>query len=198
LSGGRKSLDDFAKLFYGIDNGSYVTVTYTFDDLVKALNTVQPFDWAGFFRERVFDVNPHVPENGFTQGGYKLVYNDTEPDWMKKADPARGANFATSLGIAVKQDGGIDDVWWDSLAFKAGITPEMQVEAVNDQKYTAAVMREAIVAAEKSNAPIKLLLKRGDEYRTVSLDYHGGMRYPHLQRVDGAPDRLDSVLAPAK
>ena len=87
LSGGKKSLDDFAKLFYGIDNGSYVTVTYTFDDLVKALNTVQPFDWAGFFRERVFDVNPHVPENGFTQGGYKLVYNDTESDWMKKADP---------------------------------------------------------------------------------------------------------------
>jgi predicted metalloprotease with PDZ domain len=198
LSGGKKSLDDFAKLFYGIDNGSFVTVTYTFDDLVKALNTVQPFDWAGFFRERVFEVNPHVPENGFTQGGYKLVYNDTEADWMKKADPARGANFATSLGIAVKQDGGIDDVWWDSLAFKAGITPDMQVEAVNDQKYTAAVMREAILAAEKNNAPIKLLLKRGDEYRTVSLDYHGGMRYPHLQRVDGAPDRLDAVLAPAK
>ncbi len=47
LSDGKKSLDDFAKLFFGIDNGSYITVTYTFDDLVKALNTVQPYDWAG-------------------------------------------------------------------------------------------------------------------------------------------------------
>lgn len=198
LSGGKKSLDDFAKLFYSIDNGSFVTVTYTFDDLVKALNTVQPYDWAAFFRERVYDVNPHVPENGFTQGGYKLVYNDTEPDWVKKADKSRGTPFATSLGIWVGPDGGIQDVWWDSPAFKAGITPDMQLEAVNDQKYSASVMHDAIVAAEKNSAPIKLLLKRGDEYRTVSIDYHGGLRYPHLERVNGTPDRLDEVLAPVK
>ena len=86
LSGGKKSLDDFAKLFYGVDNGSYVTKTYTLDDLVAALNTVQPFDWAGFLRARVYDVAPQTPENGFTQGGYKLVYNDTQPEWMKHAD----------------------------------------------------------------------------------------------------------------
>ncbi|HZD49188.1 MAG TPA: peptidase M61, partial [Silvibacterium sp.] len=47
LSNGQKSLDDFAKLFFGIDNGSYITVTYTLDDIVKALNAVQPYDWAG-------------------------------------------------------------------------------------------------------------------------------------------------------
>jgi predicted metalloprotease with PDZ domain len=80
----KKSLDDFAKLFFGIDNGSYITVTYTFDDLVKSLNTVQPYDWAGFFRTRVYEVSPNVPENGFTQGGYRLVYNDHEPEWLKE------------------------------------------------------------------------------------------------------------------
>jgi len=205
LSGGKKSLDDFAKLFFGIDNGSYITVTYTFDDIVKALNTVQPYDWAGLLRTRVYEVNPNVPENGFTQGGYRLVYNDNEPEWLKKAESVRGVSFATSLGFSVKSDisgpdshGGIDQVWWDSLAFKAGITPDMQLQAVNDQKYTPAVLRETILAAEKSQEPIKLLLKRGDEFVTISLDYHGGMRYPHLERVETTPDRLDAILAPAK
>ena len=205
LSGGKKSLDDFAKLFFGIDNGSYITVTYTFDDIVKALNTVQPYDWAGLLRTRVYEVNPNVPENGFTQGGYRLVYNDNEPEWLKKAESVRGVSFATSLGFSVKSDisgpdshGGIDQVWWDGLAFKAGVTPDMQLQAVNDQKYTPAVLRETILAAEKSQEPIKLLLKRGDEFVTISLDYHGGMRYPHLERVETTPDRLDAILAPAK
>ena len=198
LSGGKKSLDDFAKLFYGIDNGSYVTVGYTLEDIVKAMNTVQPYDWAGFFRTRVYEVSASVPENGFTQGGYRLVYNDHEPEWLKKPDPIRPVGFVFSLGFSVKPDGGLDSVWWDSPAFKAGMTPDMQLQAVNDQKYTAAGLREAIVAAEQSKDPIKLLLKRGDEFVTISLDYHGGMRYPHLERVESTPDRVDAILAPAE
>ncbi|HTW58524.1 MAG TPA: hypothetical protein VMD99_10350 [Terriglobales bacterium] len=198
LSNGQKSLDDFARLFYGIDNGSYVTVTYTFEDLVKALNTVQPYDWAAFFKTRVFDVHPEVPENGFTQGGYRLVYNDHEPDSVKKPDPMRPTGFGFSLGFIVKPDGGLDQVVWDSLAFKAGITPDMQIQAVNDVKFSIAGLRETILAAEHNNNPIKLLLKRGDEFLTVSLDYHGGLRYPHLERVESTPDRLDEILAPAK
>ena len=199
LSNGKKSLDDFAKLFYGIDNGSYITVGYTLDDIVKALNSVQAFDWAGFFRTRVYDVSASVPENGFTQGGYRLIYNDQEPEWLKKAaDPDRVTSFATSLGFSAKADGSLTSVWWDSPAFKAGITPDMQVQAVNGQKYTAAILREAILASEQSQESIKLLLKRGDEFTTVSLDYHGGMRYPHLERVETTPDRLDAILASAE
>jgi len=205
LSGGKKSLDDFAKLFFGIDNGSYITSPYTFDDLVKALNSVQVYDWAGFFRTRVQAINPNVPENGIAQGGYRLVYNDNEPEWLKKAESVRGISFATSLGFSLKSEisgpdshGGLDYVWWDSVAFKAGMTPDMQLQAVNDQKYTAAGLRETILAAEKTKEPIKLILKRGDEFVTVSLDYHGGMRYPHLERVETTPDRLDAILAPSK
>jgi len=188
LSGGKKSLDDFAKLFYGIDNGSYITKTYDLTDLITALNTVQPFDWGGFFRDRVYDLDPKVPENGFTQGGYKLVYTDVQSEWMKHQDPTRGVSFSTSLGFSVNGEGNIQQVWWNSLAFKAGIVPEMQLQAVNDQKYTAAVLREAI----------KLLLKSGDQFLTINLDYHGGPRYPHLERVEGTEDRLDAVLAPSK
>lgn len=198
LSGGKKSLDDFAKAFYGIDNGSYVTKTYTLNDLVAALNAVQPFDWAGFFRDRVYNVAPQVPEGGITNGGYRLVYNDTMSDWVKHLDMSRGASFATSVGLRLGKDGSVDDVTWDGPAFKAGISPDMNLEAVNDQKFTIQVLRDAIRSAENSKDPIKLLLKRGDEYSTIMLDYHGGLRYPHLERVEGTPDRLDDILSPVK
>jgi predicted metalloprotease with PDZ domain len=207
LSNSQKSLDDFARLFFGIDNGSYITSTYTFEDLVKALNTVQPYDWTEFFRTLVYQVNPRVPENGIMRGGYRLVYNDTEPEWMKHMDKSRGTSFATSLGFTVKGEGGTDDgdspgvagsitgVMWDSPAFRAGMTPEMELQAVNDQAFSISNLRQAILAAEKSNAPIKLLLKRAKEFITLTVDYHAGLRYPHLERVESTTDRLDAILA---
>lgn len=203
-SNGQKSLDDFAKLFFAVNNGSFVTVTYNLDDLVKALNTVESYDWAGFFRTRVYQVAPQVPMNGITEGGYRLVYNDVDPDWAKHPDPSRGTSFATSLGFALRGDGPektggtISSVWWDSPAFKAGLTPDMQLQAVNDQAFSPASLRGAILAAEKRTEPIKLLLKRGDEFLTVMMDYHGGLRYPHLERVESTPDRLDAILAPVQ
>jgi predicted metalloprotease with PDZ domain len=101
----------------------------------------------------------------------------------------------------VRSEGGndsISEVYWDGPAFKAGMTPDMQIQAVNDHAFSVATLREAILAAEKSNAPIKLLLKRENEFITVTLDYHGGMGYPHLERVESTPDRLDDILAPVK
>ena len=198
MSGGNKSLDDFARLFFGIDNGSYVTRTYTFDDLVSTLSKVQAFDWAGFLHTRVYDLAPQTPKDGIAQGGYRLVYNDDQPEWLKHQDSSRGASFATSLGFSVDKENALETVRWDSPAFKAGITPDMHLEAVNDQKFTVAGLREALLSAEKSKEPIKLLLKRGDEFVTVTLDYYGGPRYPHLERVEGTPDLLDAILARSK
>ena len=74
----------------------------------------------------------------------------------------------------------------------------MHLEAVNDEKFSISGLRDAILASEKNKTPIKLLLKRGDEYRTVSLDYHDGLRVAHLERVDSVSDRLDAILAPSK
>ncbi|HEX4039591.1 MAG TPA: peptidase M61 [Acidobacteriaceae bacterium] len=196
LSNGQKSLDDFAKEFYGIENGSFVTKTYSFDDIVAALNKVQPYDWATFLRTRVYQLHPQVPEEGFTQGGYKLVYNDTPPSWEKHAgaESARfGTSFATSLGFSVMQDGTLGNVNWDSPAFKAGLVPGMQLMAVNGEVYSGDKLKAAILKAEQGGA-ITLLLKDRDQVKSIDVDYHGGLRYPHLERVDGTPDRLDAIL----
>ena len=199
LSGGKKSLDDFAKLFFGIDNGSYITRTYTYDDVVNALNTVQPYDWLGFLHARVDDVEPHTPEEGISRGGYRLTYTDTPPDWLKNAQrPDSPIGFSTSLGFSVRATGELENVWWDSPAFNAGITPDMQVTAVNDETYKPEKLRAAIVEAKKSKGPTKLLMKRGDQFETFELDYHGGLRYPKLERVNGTPDRLGDILAASK
>lgn len=197
LSHGSKSLDDFAQLFYGIDDGSYVTRTYTFNDIVKALNAVQPYDWNGFLRKRVYQLAPQVPEEGIARGGYELAYSDTPPSWLKKSyTPHSYMSFAQSLGFSVNTKGDLGSVWWDSPAFKAGVTPGMTLTAVNGEAFTLDVLREAIKAAEKHPAPIKLLMKRGKAFKTVEIDYHKGLRYPKLSRVNNTPDLLDQILAP--
>lgn len=208
LTNNAKSLDDFAKLFFGPYNGSYITFTYHFEDVVKALNTVAPYDWDGFLKTRVYDLHPAVPEDGITRGGYKLVYSDTPIPWLAKAEAKNGyASFSTSLGFTIGSPRGggaggsggtIGSVQWNSLAFKAGITPDMELVSVDGTAYSADVLRKAIVAAEKGSDPIVLQLLRGDRYTTVSLDYHGGLRYPSLQRVEGTPARLDDIIAPSK
>jgi predicted metalloprotease with PDZ domain len=165
---------------------------------VKGLNSVQPYDWITFLRSRVYELQPQVPENGISQGGYRLTYNDTEPDWIKQAGPSLGTSFAYSLGFTVSATGELGQVWWNSVAHKAGITPDMHIEAVNDQAFTVQNLRDAVLSAEKATTPIRLLLKRDDQFVTISLDYHGGLRYAHLERVEGTVDRLAAILAPSK
>ena len=199
MSHGAKSLDDFAKLFFGIDNGSYVTRTYTFDDLVSTLNQVQPYDWATYLHQHVDELAPETPKDGLTRGGYKLVYTDMQPDWQHAAETATTpTSFATSLGFNVAVDGAVGEIWWNSLAFKSGITPEMQIVAVNGTAFTAKVLKTAIIAAEKQKDPLHLLVKRGNALTTIDLDYHDGLRYPSLERIANTPAYLDDIFSPSK
>ena len=207
LTNDQKSLDDFCKKFLGVYNGSFITYQYTLDDVIKDLNEVAPYDWRTFLQERVYDLHPEVPMNGFTQGGYKLVYSDKPVEWREKELAKRGiADFATSLGFAVGSfgrgasgaPGEIGNVWWGSPAFKAGITPDMQLVSVNGTAYTAQGLREAILAAEKDKQPLQLQVRQHDRYTTMSIPYYDGMRYPSLERVEGTPDRLDEILGPSK
>lgn len=207
LTDDKKSLDDFCKKFLGVYNGSMITYQYNFEDIVKDLNAVTPYDWARFLRTRIYDLHPQVPTSGITRGGYKLVYNDKPVEWMQKEYAARGyADFGTSLGISVgtRRHGGstamISNVWWGSPAFKAGMVPDTQLVSVNGEAYTVKVLRDAILKAEKETVkqPIEIQFRRGKKYKTVSIPYYGGLRIPHLERVAGTPDYLDQILSPSK
>jgi len=201
LTNDRKSLDDFAHAFFGVDNGSYVTKTYTFDDVVAALNGVAPYDWASFLHARVDALNP--PLNGIDGSGWKLVYTDKESDYEKQYNsqpepPRHLYNFTWSIGLTMADKGLINDVNWNGAAFKAGVSSGATLVAVNGQDYSSDVLKSAIAAAKDSQSPIQLLLNYQGGFRTVSVDYHGGLQYPHLVRVEGTPDYLSQIIAARK
>jgi predicted metalloprotease with PDZ domain len=202
LTHDQKSLDDFARAFFGVDNGSYVTKTYTFDDVVAALNGVAPFDWATFLHERVATTNPPL-ENGIAATGWKLVYTDQESAFEKqynsRSEPSRHLyNFAWSIGLTMNDKNQVNDVRWEGPAFKAGVSTGATLVAVNGQTYSSDVLKSAITAAKDSKAPIQLLMQYQGSYRTIAVAYHGGLQYPHLVRVEGTPDYLSQIIAPRK
>ncbi len=198
-SGDTKSLDDFARVFFGVDNGSYVPSTYVFDDVVKALNTVLPYDWATFLHTRLEGHGPGAPLDGVARGGYKLVYTDTPTDYFKESETRRKVTDLTySLGMVVAAEGRVADVLWEGPAYKSGLTVGTQVIAVNGIAFEADRMRNAIKDAQKGSGAIEFLVKNGDRFRTVKIDYHDGLRYPRFERDGGATARLDEILTPRK
>jgi predicted metalloprotease with PDZ domain len=198
LSGGEKSLDDFARAFFGIGNGKWDPVTYTFDDVVRTLDAVQPHNWADFLH-RHLNSNSYSPLEGITRGGYKLIYSDTPSDYFKKMEKRRKLTDLTySLGLIVDKENKLTGVLWGGPAHSAGLTVGTQIIAVDGVTYDSDRLKEIVSDAKKNSAPIELLVKNGDRYSTISIDYHEGLRYPHLERAVGVPARLDEILAPRK
>jgi len=197
-SGERKSLDDFAKAFFGISNGSYVPVTYTFDDVVRTLKEVQPYDWAAFLRARLDGHGPGAPLDGVARGGYKLVYAETPTQYFRDTEAGRRVTDLTfSLGMVVGREGRLTDVLWNGLAYKNGLAIGSEIVAVGGVAFDAERLKSAVTAA-KSGTPIELLIKEGDRYRTIRLDYRNGLRYPRLERDTSVPARLDQILSARK
>jgi predicted metalloprotease with PDZ domain len=196
-SQGKRSLDDFAHAFFGVNDGSTTIVTYTFGDLVAALNAVEPYDWSTFLRERLDGVNRPAPLDGINRGGYKLVFSDKPSDYTKTVDTDRKRTTLTySIGLSINaKNSTIIDVLWDGPAFKAKLTAGMEILAVNGIAYSDDVLTAAIEAAKNSSAPIELIVKQQDRFRVADIDYHGGLRYPHLERDASVPARLDDILS---
>ena len=195
LTHGKQSLDTFAKNFFGVDDGSFVTKTYTFEDVVNALNDVVKYDWAGFLRRYLDQTNPPLA-SGIEDTGWKLVYTDKPNDYEKLVSKRYHGDIGAAFGIGLQigKDGEIGDVRWNGPAFKAGIGSGETLVAVNGRAYSADVLKDAVAAAKDGKAPIELLLKYQDKYRTVPVDYHGGLQYPHLERIEGTPDYLSQII----
>jgi predicted metalloprotease with PDZ domain len=194
LSHGKKSIDDFAHAFFGMDNGAWDVNTYTFEDVVKTLNDIAPYDWAKYLRTRLDGHGPLI--GGLESHGWKLVYTDKPSEAVKAMEARRHtANLTYSLGVSVGKGGQIGDVLWDGPAFKAGLSPGMSIVAVNGHDYSSDDLREAVTAAAKDKSqPIELLVKNFDEYKTLRIDYHDGLKYPHLVRDTSKPDTLGTLL----
>ncbi|WP_292228636.1 peptidase M61 [Brevundimonas sp.] len=193
----RKSLDDFARAFFGHDDGQWAPQGYTFEQVVAALNAVYPHDWTSFLRGRLDAVGPdaHAPLAGITRGGYRLTYTDT-PSAAEKAVQTGWANdFQYSLGFTLSGDR-MTNIRWGGPAFEQRIGAGWQLVAVNGVAGSAEALRNAVTAAKGTDASIELLIKSGDRFRTVAFDYHDGLRYPRLERIEGTPDRLGAILTP--
>jgi len=196
-SKGQRSLDDFCRRFHGGASGPPEVKPYTFDDVVAAMNEVQPYDWRKFFTERVEALQTRAPLGGITRGGWRLTYTDSASAYHSTLEKARKRfDFLYSLGLYLDDQGEVIDAWPKTPAVLAGIAPGMKLVAVNGRQWTEDVLREAIRAAARSRAPIEILTKNGDFYATRRVDYRGGERYPKLVRLEGTPDLLDRDLAP--
>jgi predicted metalloprotease with PDZ domain len=195
LSDDELSLDDFARAFFRVHEGSQVTRTYDFDEVVRILSEVQPFDWAAFLVDKLESTDPDAPLEGLERGGYRLVYRATPRDFDARIDALHGVESLTfSVGVTVTAAGKIQDVNWESPAFEAGVTAGSELVAVNGRAYDSEHLKEAIRTAEQGQS-VELLVKNAKRYRTVKLDYRGGLRYPHLEPIEGARRRLDEILA---
>ncbi len=195
LSGEKKSLDDFAHAFYAVTPGKFDTVTYTFEDVVKTLNTVAPFDWSTFLRKRLDSVSALNPLDPLGRSGWKLTFSDAPNTFEEAASKNRNiANFMYSLGLTIGKQDAITGVEWGSPAFNAKVGVGATLVAINGRAYKQDKLRDAIIANKAGKQPIELLIKTDDAYRTVVIDYREGLRYPHLTRVEGTPDRLMAIL----
>ena len=199
VTGNRKSLDDFARVFFGGHESDWGQSTYDFGDVVAALNAVHSYDWAGFLRDRMQASGRPAPTGGIERAGYRLVWRDT-PNAYDRDRMAQGKNvdLTHSLGLTIDKDGVAGSILWDGPAFRADIVNGTKIVAVDGMSYSRERIESAIRTAAEGKTPVRLLVERGGRYRNLEIAYHGGLRWPHLEKVEGTPDGFDRLFAPKR
>jgi predicted metalloprotease with PDZ domain len=195
-SGGQKSLDDFARSFYGGSSGQPEVRPYTYEDVVKALDAVVPYDWHSFLERRLTATGPEAPLDGISRGGWRVVYKPERSSLLTELEgDQKVVDLTASVGLLLKEDGGVVDVVPGKAADKAGIGPHMKLLAVNGRRLSPERLREAVTATAGGKGKLALLVENGDYMQTRDLDYNGGARYPHLERDPAKPDRIAEIFA---
>jgi predicted metalloprotease with PDZ domain len=192
-SHGTKTIDDFCQAFHGGANNGPEVKTYTFDTLMSALNATAPYDWAAFFHTRLDSTSAEAPVGGIENGGWKVVFN-AEP--MKLEGRRGNAGEVYSIGLQVGSDGVVSDSLFGSPAFEAGISSGMKIAGVNGRIFTPELLVDAVKDSKSTSQPITLLVVVDDYFRTSTINYHEGPRFPHLVREDTKPDYLDELIKP--
>ncbi len=194
---GRRSLNDFGRLFHGGQSGPPMVRPYNFDDIVSALNQIAPYDWRNFWLERLHSKAPHAPLGGIENGGYRLVYNSTPSEWIKLVEESKkNADERFSIGLLVRDNGSVVDTILNSPAAKAGFAPDMHIVAVNGRQFSIDILKQAISSSANASGPIEFIVENAEYYKVLKVDYRQGARYPHLERAPSTPALLDEITKP--
>ena len=195
-TGGKKSMDDFCKIFHGGGDSGPLVKTYSLDEVIGALNQVAPYDWKTFLDDKVYKIAPTAPLAGIASSGWRLVYTDEESELMRSMEEIRKVVDAEdSVGLISNTDGIVLDAIFGMPAFNAGIGPGMKIIAVNGRRFSPTVFKDALKAT-KSGGAFELLVENVEYYNTFKLEYHDGEQYPHLVRDTGKPDTLSDIIRP--
>jgi len=200
ITNGARSLDDFCKAFFGRNDGEVAVRTYTFDDIVSGLQQTADEDWAAFLEERLNRTDEAAPLDGLGRGGWRLEYVNTPSEYQKARDTLRTTlDLMDSIGLKLDKNGRVIDTLWNGPAFSAGISPGITLVAVNGRKFESGKpkwLTDAIAATTNDVQKIALLMEDKGFFKTYTVDYHGGNRYPRLVRDPNNPDRLSRIIAP--
>jgi predicted metalloprotease with PDZ domain len=196
LTDGARSLDDFARAFFGDHDGAWMTDTYDFDDVVDTLGGIAAFDWTGFFDEQLKDTHDRAPLGGIERGGYRLVYRNVPSDYERGTQAVFGhIDLSHSLGLTTDRGGRLSDVLWDGPAFQAGLTVGATIVAVAGRKFDPDALQQAVADAV-DGSPVELTVAKGRYVTPVRIAYHGGLRFPALEPIPGARSYLSDILRP--
>lgn len=190
---GQKSLDDFCKLFHGGQSGDPEVKPYTFEDVVQALNTVCPYDWAALLGLRVQTVQPMLTEVGIQNDGWQLTWTDQPGParaGRRGAAPTADNNAYYTIGARIGADGMVSDLNMALAAGAAGLRPGMKITGVNNLSFS----NENLLAALAAKAEFDLVADYGGELKTYHIAYSGGLKYPHLVRDESKSDVLSTVI----
>ena len=196
-TGGKKSLDDFCRLFHGGADGPPEVKWYDADEVYRTLEGIASYTWKAFFEERVYGLRKEPPLGWLERGGWRLAYSDEKPALLKAREEVDDiADERHSLGFLLRKDAVVVDVFGGSPAAKAGLAPSMTLIAVNGRRYDRKVLETALGDAKSGRGPIEILAENAEFFHTFKVDWSGGERYPRLERIEGKPDGLSEVLKP--
>lgn len=194
-SGRKKSLDDFCRSFHGAPSTGPKLVTYTFDDVVTAMNAITPYDWRKFFRDRLDYVGPRAPLGGIEGGGWKLIYNETPNDHISADEHIGGGiTLEYSLGMNLGRDGAVQDVVPGMPAAESGLAPGMRIQTINGKAWSPEALHDAVRTTKSGAGSIEFVADNDGFSKSYRVNYRGGEQYPHLVRIEGQPDVLSEIL----
>jgi predicted metalloprotease with PDZ domain len=196
-SHGARSLDTFLHRFTEPSTTGPMVVPYTREQVESLLGQTEPYDWHGFFQKYVYEIAPHPPTDELARAGWKIVYN-AKPNEFIEANNENDKEITGwyEYGANISSKGAIRDVRLDSPAWKAGLVPGMTILAVDGQAFAPDVLTYALKRAQGRTTPIAFIVSQNSWFQVINVDYHEGIRYPHLERIEGTPDMLASIMAP--